>query len=137
MKHAFARISTLDLFDRVVAGIEDEHEIKVLCNIMLIELITLDSEETQRRLDAIAEAFKRVLNYKPKDNAVKQEIEKVEEARKGVMKVSVALNGAFSNTTASAVTGQGQIWAQFWEWLWKENRAQLANLEAELRAQAT
>ena len=135
MKNAFQRLSTLDLFDRVVAGIEDEHEIKVLCNLMLTELIVLDPEETQRRLDSLAEGFKRVLSFKPKENAVKQELEKVDEARRGVLKVTVALNGAFPNANSSTSAGQVQIWAQYWDWVWKENRGQLMTLEADLKAE--
>lgn len=134
MKNAFSRISTLDLFDRVVAGLEDEHEIKVLCNIMLTDLITLDSDETFRRLDAIAEGFKRVLSFKLKENAVKQELEKVEEARKGVLKVTVALHGAFPNAVSTTIPGQGQIWAQYWDWVTKENRLQIQSLDANLKA---
>ena len=136
MKNAFSRISTLDLFDRVVAGIEDEHEIKVLCNLMLTELMILDADETSRRLDSIAEAFKRVLSFKPKENAVKQELEKLDEARSLVLKTSVALHTAFPNVTSPTSTGQAPIWSQYWEWIWKENRAQLLMLEADLKAEA-
>ena len=133
MKNAFSRISTLDLFDRVVDGLEDEHEIKVLCNIMLTELIALDPDETFTRLDAVAEAFKRVLSFKPKDNAVKQELEKVDEARRGALKVSAALHGAFPTATSASSVGHGQIWAQYWEWVFKDYRAQLQTLDPNLR----
>ena len=136
MKNAFSRISTLDLFDRVVAGIEDEHEIKVLCNLMLTELMILDADETSRRLDSIAEAFKRVLSFKPKENAVKQELEKLDEARYNVLKASVALHTAFPNATSPTSAGQAPIWSQYWDWIWKENRAQLLMLEADLKAEA-
>ena len=136
MKNAFSRISTLDLFDRVVAGIEDEHEIKVLCNLMLTELMILDADETSRRLDSIAEAFKRVLSFKPKENAVKQELEKLDEARNGVLKASVALHTTFPNAASPTSAGQAPIWSQYWDWIWKENRAQLLTLEADLRAEA-
>lgn len=136
MKNAFSRISTLDLFDRIVAGIEDEHEIKVLCNLMLTELMVLDPDEAARRLDSIAEAFKRVLSFKPKENAVKQELEKIDEARQGVLRSSVALHTAFPNAASSTSAGQAQMWTQYWEWIWKENRAQLLILEADLNAEA-
>ena len=134
LKNAFSRISTLDLFDRVIAGLEDEHEIKVLCNIMLTDLIILDPDETFRRLDTIAESFKRVLSFKPKENAVKQELEKVEEARKGVLKVTVALHGTFPNAMSTTIPGQGQLWAQYWDWVLKENRAQVQSLDPNLKA---
>lgn len=134
MKNAFSRISTLDLFDRIIAGLEDEHEIKVLCNIMLTELISLDPDETCRRLDAIAESFKKVLSFKPKENAVKQELEKVDEARKGVLKVTVALHGAFPTAISPTSVAQGQTWTQYWEWVLKEFRVQLQSLDSNLKA---
>ena len=134
MKNAFSRISTLDLFDRVVIGIEDEHEIKILCNVMVIELIVLDPDETYRRLDSIAESFKKVLSFKPKENAVKQELEKVDEARRGVFKVTVALHGAFPTATSSTSAVQGQMWTQYWEWVLKDHRAQLQSLDPSLKS---
>ena len=134
MKNAFSRISTLDLFDRVVIGMEDEHEIKILCNVMLIELIVLDPDETFRRLDSIAESLKKVLSFKPKENAVKQELEKVDEARRGVFKVTVALHGAFPNATSSTSVVQGQMWTQYWDWVLKDNKAQLQSLDPNLKS---
>lgn len=135
MENAFSRTSTADLFDRVVDGLEDEHEIKVLCNLMLTKLMALDLDEAQRRLDPIAERFRRVLSFKPKENAVKQELEKVEEARRGVLKVSIALNNTFPSAAATT-TAQGQTWAAYWDWAQKENRAQISSLEQETNSQS-
>ena len=134
METAFSRTSTTDLFDRVIDGLEDEHEIKVLCNLMLTKLIALDPDEAQRRLDPIGERFRRVVSFKPKENAVKQELEKVEEARRGALKVSIALNSAFPSAAATT-TAQGQIWAAYWDWAQKEWRAQILTLEQESKAQ--
>ncbi len=135
MENAYSRTSTTDLFDRVVDGLEDEHEIKVLCNLMLTKLIGLDPDEAQRRLDNIAERFRRVLSFKPKENAVKQELEKVEESRRGVLKVTIALNNAFPSAAATT-TAQGQTWAAYWDWVQKENRAQILTLEQESTSQS-
>ncbi len=128
MENAYSRTSTTDLFDRVVDGLEDEHEIKVLCNLMLTKLVGLDPDEAQRRLDNIAERFRRVLSFKPKENAVKQELEKV-------LKVTMALNNAFPSA-ATTTTAQGQTWAAYWDWVQKENRAQILTLEQESNSQS-
>lgn len=136
MENAYTRINPLDLFDRVIAGVEDEHEIKVLCNVMLAKLIVLDPDETSRRLDAIADRFRAILAFKPKDNSVKQEIEKAAEASKGVLKVSVLLHNAFPSASGPSASVQGQAWKGYWEWVGKEFKSQVTAMENEVKSQA-
>lgn len=136
MENAYARINPLDLFDRVIAGIEDEHEIKVLCNLMLTKLIDLDPEETTRRLDGIAERFRSILAFKPRENAVKQEVEKAAEASKGVLKVTVLLHNAYPAASGVSTNVQGQAWKGYWDWVGKEFKGQLTAMENEVKSQA-
>lgn len=136
METVYTRISPLDLFDRVIAGVADEHEIKVLCNLMLTKLMVLDPDETFRRLDPIAECFRTVLSFKPKDNSVKQEIEKAAEASKSVLKVSVLLHNAFPAASGPATSVQGQNWKAYWEWIVKDFKPQLTAMENEVKSQA-
>lgn len=133
METAFSRINIIDFFDRVIAGLGDEHDIRVLCNLMLTKLIVLDPEETMRRLDSIAERFRITLSFKPKDNAVKQELEKAQEASKGVLRVSVLLNNAFPAATGTTASGQHQTWRSYWEWVKKDYAGQLHAIEQEVR----
>ena len=70
---------------------------------MTIKLITLASEETERRLDDLSERYSAILSFKPKENAVKQELEKAQEASRGVLKVTRELSNAFP----AAEAGQG------------------------------
>lgn len=135
MENAYTRINTLDLFDRVLAGIEDEHEIKVLCNLMLTKLIILEPDETSRRLDSIAERFRVILAYKPKENSVKQEVEKATEASKGALKVTVLLHNAFPSASGPTVNVQGQAWKLYWEWVAKEFKPQVQAVEKEVKSQ--
>lgn len=135
MESAYSRINPLDLFDRVVAGLGDEHEIKVLCFLMLTKLIVLDPEESVRQLDAIAERFRTILSFKPKDNAVKQEVEKAMSATKGVLRVTVFLRNAFPETTSSTSNVNSQSWKAYWEWVGKEFRPQLVATELEVKNQ--
>ena len=135
MESAYTRISPLELFDRVIAGLEDEHEIKVLCNLMLTKLIELDPDEMIRRLDSIAERFRTILSFKPKENAVKQEVEKANEASKGVMKVTVLLNNAFPGAASSSTNPQGQGWKTYVEWVLKDFRVQFHIMEQEVKDQ--
>ncbi len=103
---------------------------------MLTKLIILNPEETVRRLDAIAERFRAILSFKPKENAVKQEIEKAHEASKGVLKVSVQLNNAFPAAVGPAASGQHQTWKSYWEWVKKDYNTQIHSIEQEVRSQS-
>lgn len=130
LETAFPQLSPSDLsdcYDRVVAGISDEHDIRILCNLMLSKLMTLAPEQTHSRLESIAENFRAVLSIKPKDNAVKQELEKLQEGSKGVLKVSVLLNKQMG--TESGVQGHDdprlRVWATYWDWINKDHHAQL------------
>ena len=134
MENAYTRMNPLDLFDRVIAGIEDEHEIKVLCNLMLTKLISLDPDETCRRLDAVAERYRAILSFKAKDNSVKQEIEKAAEASSGVLKVSVLLHNAFPAASAPSTNVQGQAWRGYWEWVGKDFKSQLSSIENDVKS---
>ena len=137
MESAYTRMNPVELFDRVVVGLEDEHEIRVLCNLMLTKLIVLDPEETVRRLDSIAERFRAVLSFKPKENAVKQEVEKANEASKGVLKVTILLNNVFSGAASSLANPQGQGWRTYVEWAAKDFRLQFHAMEQEVKDQTT
>ena len=131
METAFSRINIVEFYDRVIAGLGDEHDIRVLCNLMLTKLIHLAPEETARRLDTIAEKFRTILSFKPKENAVKQELEKGEEASKGVLRVSIRLNQCFPLAGGAAVTGHSQKWRGYWEWVRKEFHSQIKSIEDE------
>ena len=133
MENAYPRVNTLDLFDRVIAGIDDEHEIKVLCNLMVTKLVMLDPEETARRLDPIAERFRVILAFKPKENSVKQEVEKATEASRGALKVTVLLHNAFPGASGSTNNVQGLAWRQYLEWVNKDFKSQFVSMENEVK----
>ena len=126
----------LDLFDRVIVGLEDEHEIKMLCDVMLAKLCVLDPDETSCRLDSIADKLRIVLSFKPKENSVKQEVEKVAEANRAALKVAARLNTNFPQSPNLSSNAQGQGWKAFWDWVNKEFKSQLSAVEMEARNQA-
>ncbi|KAF2196726.1 TIP120-domain-containing protein [Delitschia confertaspora ATCC 74209] len=136
LETAFSRLSVIDLsdcYDRVVAGIGDEHDIRILCNLMLTKLMVLAPDETRLRLERIAEAFRTLLMIKSKENAVKQEIEKLEEGKKGVLKVSVLLNKKFGVEGNAHDDPQLRSWGVFWEWASKEFPALIKGASEELK----
>ena len=136
MESAYARMNHADLFERVIAGLEDEHEIQMLCTLMLTKFITLDPEETQRRLDSLADKFRVILSFQPKENSVKQEVEKATEASKAVLTVTVRLHNAFPAASGPGSGVQSQNWKGYWEWLGKEHREYLLRIENEVKTQA-
>ena len=136
IESAYSRMNHLDLFDRVIAGLEDEHEIKMLCNLMVTKLIVLDPEETVRRLDSIADKYRVVLSFKPKENSVKQELEKASEASKAVLKVSARLHSTFPQASGTATNVQGQAWKGYWEWVSKDFKTNLATVDHEMKTEA-
>ena len=128
-------MSASDLFDRVVAGLQDDHEIRMLCNLMLTKLIVLDPEETLRRLDSIAERYQGILSIKLKDNAVKQDVEKAQEANADVLRVTVRLQAAFQGSLSSTGHTSAQIWKAYREWVGKEFKTQLQAAESSVKFQ--
>ncbi|KAI4258599.1 MAG: hypothetical protein LQ352_001134 [Teloschistes flavicans] len=135
MEGAYSRINPVDLFDRIGDGLEDEHEIQILCNLMLTKLVALDPDETGRQVDVIVDRYRSILTFKLKDTAVKQEIEKLNEANKGVLKVTLLLHDSLSVKTSSASNPPSEKWKGYWDWVAKEFRGQLASVEQEMKSQ--
>jgi cullin-associated NEDD8-dissociated protein 1 len=136
LETAFSKLSPADLsdcFDRVVAGISDEHDIRILCNLMLTKLMVLAPDQTHSRLEAIAENFRAVISVKPKDNAVKQEIEKIHEGTKGVLKVSALLNKKMGSESGAHDDPQLRVWSNYWESINKDFQVQLKVVQDELK----
>jgi len=139
METAFSRIASLEFYNRVIAGLSDDNDIRALCNLMLSKLIVIDPEETTRRLDTIAECYRKTLSTKLKDGAVKQEVEKQEEANKSVLRLSLLLAEKtkttlpnFGTNTLSQNT-QNAVWQSYWEWINKDFDRQLKVLRDEGR----
>ncbi|KAF5675612.1 TATA-binding protein [Fusarium heterosporum] len=136
METAFSRINNIDFYDRVVAGLKDDNDIRQLCNLMVTKLISIDPDETTRRLNSIAEAYRSVLSVKLKDNAVKQDLEKQEEANKSILRVTLLLGEKMKATTgnagaATSNAGAASVWTGYWEWVNKEFEKQLRTLREE------
>lgn len=140
---SFSQMSSLEFYDRVVAGIKDENDIRSICNLVISKLILIEPEETTRRLDAIAECYRKILSTKLKEGSVKQEVEKQDEANKSVLRVTLLLADK-TKTTLPGVTSShanpqaavqvaNPIWQQYWEWVNKEFERQLKTLRDEIR----
>ncbi|KAB8299785.1 hypothetical protein EYC80_000037 [Monilinia laxa] len=133
METAFSRINILDFYDRIIAGLKDEHDIRALCNLMLNKLVVLDPDETARRLDPIADCFRVTLSIKLKDTAVKQEIEKQDEAVKSTLRSTLNLHARIpaASTGMGAQSSQHQTWRTYFEWVEKDFEQPLKSLREE------
>ncbi|CAK7224199.1 hypothetical protein SBRCBS47491_005467 [Sporothrix bragantina] len=137
MESAFSRISILSLFDRIIDGLGDEHDIRAMCTLMVSRLAYIAPEETTRHLNSIADKFRATLSNKLKDNAVKQEHEKQEDANKSVLRATLLLADRLKATLNDGSTtidvGAHQTWSQYWEWVNRSFDAQLRVLRSENR----
>lgn len=82
----------------------------------------LAPEETMIRLDAIAEQFRVILVFTPKETAVRPEFEKADEAKKGVIKVSLDLDRAFPS-------GVGQGWVAYLQYMREKHSAMVKDID--------
>lgn len=110
-----------DIVNRVIAGLGDEHEIKVLSLFIIgrlsaidIDLITLD-----KRLDQIVEKLNAMISVTVKGNAIKQEFEKQGEITRNVLRASGEINKVISLArTDGSLKLSGielQTWDEFYE----------------------
>lgn len=107
---------------------DDEQDIRAVSNLMTSKLITIAPEETERRLDALSECYTKVLSFKPKENAVKQELEKAQEASLGILKITKELSKAFPGAEASTDLHK---WKGYMEYVRKTFAVQWQGLETE------
>ncbi len=127
---AVPQLPISQIFDRILDGIVDDADIRTLCNLMIARLTTIDPDETRRRLSPLADKFKVVLGQKLKDNAVKQEIEKVNEANAAVVRSTLELDKNFP-TAATDGSGEMVIWKGYIEYVKKDFAAVVRNIQAE------
>lgn len=122
------RLDMPAFYDRIVAGVGDEHEIKIVCCLVLSKLLVMAKDESARRLDGLAQAFRVVLAIKPKDNAVKQELEKVAEQNKAIIRVSVSFNKVLGGGGEDS-----RAWKEYFDWVKKDFGNLLKAAEDELK----
>ena len=116
---ALARVSIPSIYDRIIDGIVDDQDVRTLCLHVIGRLSVLDPAETRRRLSSMAERFRVVLGQKIKENAVKQEIEKVNEANSVVVRATLDLDKAFPSAVLDG-SGELVMWRAYFEYVKKD-----------------
>ncbi|KAI5299165.1 hypothetical protein KEM56_003470, partial [Ascosphaera pollenicola] len=94
-EHSLPTLNISAVYVRLLAGISDHGDIRTLCLLMISKLITLRPAETKHHLNSLAEKFNGVLTVKQASNAVKQDLEREQEATSGILRVTKELAKAF------------------------------------------
>ena len=136
MDLAYSRMNHVELFDRILAGFQDDHDVKTLSFLMLTKLISIDHSEVGRHLDVIGERFQAILATKLKDNAVKQEVEKLKETVKETIVLTVRLRDQYAELLAPTSSNPvGQAFRSYLDIAKRDFNIQLQAAETEIRSQ--
>jgi len=126
---ALAALDAPALFERLAAGVQDDTDVRTLCTLMLAKLAAGAPDEVRARLAAFADPFKAVLARKERDGAVKQEIERLADERRDVVRCCWVLSRAFPEESGDTAGG----WGAFWEWVRQNFSSVLKGVEEEAR----
>jgi cullin-associated NEDD8-dissociated protein 1 len=129
LDRAFHLFDIAPLYDRIIAGLADDADIRTICTLMLMRLIPLAPAETSARLDALVNPFRAILSIKPKENAVKQEIERMHEDSRDVIRASLTLAKAWPDESAET----GRPWGAYWDFVKKDFSNLVKQAEEEAR----
>ncbi|KAF7722886.1 Cullin-associated NEDD8-dissociated protein 1 [Apophysomyces ossiformis] len=87
-------LDKLDIYgflERVRVGLEDQHDIKMLTYLMLIQLSKIATTAVSQKLDDLVAPLKATLDFKMRSNAVKQEVERNQELVRATLRCIVSL----------------------------------------------
>ncbi|KAK6350222.1 hypothetical protein TWF696_006458 [Orbilia brochopaga] len=123
---SYARMNPSQIYDRIIAGLGDEHEVQIICNLMLGKLVVIGKEDIIKRLDSIAEKYKATLSIRAKENAVKQELEKIAELNRSILRTTLTIQ-----THVGTGANHEQAWVAYHDWVKSNHGAEMASLEKE------
>ncbi|KAJ3191342.1 Cullin-associated NEDD8-dissociated protein 1, partial [Irineochytrium annulatum] len=107
LETSLAGIDVFSFLDHVVNGLTDaSQDIKTLCHLMLQRLAVLSPTVLVARLDVTIAPLKEIINTKPKGNAVKQEIEKLNDLVRSGVRTALIL-ARLTGSSGSGVAAVG------------------------------
>ncbi|KAK0411409.1 hypothetical protein QR680_005641 [Steinernema hermaphroditum] len=92
LENGLDQVDVIEFIGRLEDGIQDNHDIKLISYLMVQRLCQLCPHQVAQRGDKLATLIKTQFAVKCKQNAVKQENDKYEEARRLGMRTLIALN---------------------------------------------
>ncbi|KAI8848426.1 armadillo-type protein [Chytridium lagenaria] len=98
LETCLSRIEVFGFLDRVIHGLNDaSQEIKTLSHVMLQRLAVLAPTALITRLESTIQPLRETINSKPKTNAVKQEIEKLNDLVRSAVRTALILSRTSRN----------------------------------------
>ncbi|KAF8982329.1 Cullin-associated NEDD8-dissociated protein 1 [Entomortierella lignicola] len=86
------KVEIFAFIDRVLVGLVDQPDIKMLCHLTLVRLSIVSPTAVAQRLDDMVEPLQTTLNFKLKATAVKQELEKNQELVRSALRAIAFLS---------------------------------------------
>jgi cullin-associated NEDD8-dissociated protein 1 len=116
--------SLSSLIPPLKVGLADDQEIRLLSLLSLHKAIETQPATMGPLLPSFIEPFKKLLNQKPREQAVKQELERMEEGIRGVVRLGLDVQRRWPE-------GVGHEWAEWWTNVKQENAAVIKGVEQE------
>ncbi|KAI9258536.1 armadillo-type protein [Sporodiniella umbellata] len=92
LNNSLEMIDVYGFLERVIAALDDQHDIKMLAYLMLIRLGKVAPSAVTQKLDDLVEPLKTTLDFKMRSNAVKQEVEKNQELIRADLRCILSLS---------------------------------------------
>ncbi|KAF9934606.1 Cullin-associated NEDD8-dissociated protein 1 [Linnemannia zychae] len=86
------RLEIFAFIDRILVGLVDQSDIKMLCHLTLVRLSIVSPTAVAQRLDDMVDPLNATLNFKMKPTAVKQELEKNQELVRSALRAIAFLS---------------------------------------------
>lgn len=91
------------VIDIVLRGLDDVHEIKILCSLMITHLSGVAQQKMAARLDDVTAKLQKLMASKLKDTAVKQDKERDNELKRSTLRCAISLLPLSSNASPGFV----------------------------------
>jgi cullin-associated NEDD8-dissociated protein 1 len=126
--HPALPVSTLpQVLQPVRSGMLDDQEIRLLSLLSLHKALEVHSiARIGPLLPTFIDDFKKILGVKPRDQAVKQELERMEEGKRGVVKIALDATQRFPE-------GLPKEWLEWWTAARVEHAALVRSVEDEAK----
>jgi cullin-associated NEDD8-dissociated protein 1 len=110
----------------LITGVSEDNEIRILSLLSLHKAMEVFQAATAPLLPQFIDPFKTILRTKPREQAVKQELERLDESQRGVIKVGLEVQKRYPE-------GVGQTWSEWWANVRTEQTYLLKQVEEESR----
>lgn len=101
-----------EFISRVLSGLDDEHDIRILSCVTIARIVTVDvtvlgnkHSSGKTNMEELIDKFSQILQTQLKDNALKQEVENQGELERNVVRACSQIDKAISGAASGSGTG--------------------------------